>query len=113
MAVRDVAGSCRVKDGCSQPANSASPKQPLSAGEMRAKKMGTRAKNAAGVMEGCVCQVCVVKQMARLAEKGKSLESIGLACSKAFLGNLISLGFTHQIKSLDLITAESLGLGAG
>lgn len=59
-----------------------------------------------------MCQVCVVKQMARLAEKGKSLENIGLACSKAFLGNLISLGFTHQIKSLGLITAESLGLGA-
>lgn len=77
------------------------------------KANGDKSKKCSWVMEGCVCQVCVVKQMARLAEKGKSLESIGLACSKAFLGNLISLGFTHQIKSLDLITAESLGLGGG
>jgi len=68
---------------------------------------------ATGVREGSVCQIHTFKQRGRRAEKGKTLESVGLASSETFLVNLITLCFVHKIKSLGLITTVSLGPGVG
>lgn len=68
---------------------------------------------ATGVREGCACQIHVFKQRGRQAEKGKTLERVGLARSETFLVNLMPLRFAHKIKSLGLITAVALGPGVG
>ena len=69
--------------------------------------------SATGVREGCACQIHVFKQRGRQAEKGKTLERVGLARSETFLVNLMPLRFAHKIKSLGLITAVALGPGVG